>query len=363
MAMMKKTQLYWFCQVFGWSFYIMVNSLFFGLSREPGLREFMVYFFMLPAGIGITHAYRLVILRINILTGKIPAQLLFIIGSSFLLAGLFFLTILLFSALLGLQLGRLEPMYITESVLNFTSIFWLWSVIYFAFQYFQNYKRSEINALRYLAASRQSELENLRAQLNPHFIFNCLNSIRALIDESPTSAKKAVTTLSSILRNTLVSGRSREITIADELSLVEDYLALEKIRYEERLEFRIEISAELRQMLIPPFLIQSQVENAIKHGLSQHPGKCEIEITGSESQGKLHISVSNTGALKSDKPETGIGLSNSAQRLSLLYGPEASIRLDAVQGRVIVMIEIPSERTRKQDTNETLAQLHESNNN
>ena len=338
---LKKTQLYWLCQVLGWSFYIIINSVFFGMGRDPGAREFLVYFLMLPAGIGITHAYRLLAIRIGILSRQIPAQLVFIVAFSLLKAVVFFGAILLFSRLAGLQLFPIDAVYMIESVLNFTSIFWLWNVIYFGFRYFQNYKLSEINALRYLAASRQSELDNLKAQLNPHFIFNCLNSIRALIDENPHRAKTAVTTLSAILRNTLITGRSREITVADELSLVNDYLMLEKIRYEERLEYSIDVPKDLMQRMIPPFIIQSQVENAVKHGLSRQPGRCNIAVTASDDGDWLTLTVTNTGTLGTAEPLTGVGLRNSAQRLRLLYGRQASIDVAQDGAMVRVTVRIP----------------------
>ena len=163
--------------------------------------------------------------------------------------------ILALSKAFGLALVDLTPVEVFESVINFAVIFCLWNVIYFGFQYFQNYKRSEINSLRYLAASRESELNNLKSQLNPHFIFNCMNSIRALIDENPGKAKTAVTQLSNILRNTLLIDKSKEILLKDELMLVRDYLNLEQIRYEERLCYEFKIQEEVMNVFIPPFII------------------------------------------------------------------------------------------------------------
>jgi two-component system, LytTR family, sensor kinase len=355
----KKQQLYWFCQVFGWSFYIIVNSVFFGLSREPGSRELLVYFLMLPAGIGITHVYRLLLLRLGILKKKIPAQLAFIVVSSFIKAFLFFLAIVSLSSVSGIQFAGLTPVYVVESVLNFTSIFWLWNVIYFGFQYFQNYKLSEINALRYLAASRKSELDNLKAQLNPHFIFNCLNSIRALIDENPPKAKTAVTTLSAILRTTLDTGRHREIPLKVELALVNDYLGLEQIRYEERLEYVVNVADSLMEWQIPPFIIQAQVENAVKHGLSKRPGKCVIRVDLSQQGKDLHIAVCNTGTLLPDHQGTGVGLTNSSQRLRLLYGQNASISISQKDTDVCVDVRIPpAGATESHQTNTPIYESH-----
>jgi two-component system LytT family sensor kinase len=359
---LKKSQLYWLCQVFGWSFYIIVNSIFFGLSREPGAGEYLVYFLMLPAGIAISHAYRALILRLDILSRPIPMQLVYIVVFSFVKGIVFFLAILLLSKISGLQLSGMSAVFVFESIINFTSIFWLWNVIYFGFQYFQNYKLSEINALRYLAASRQSELDNLKAQLNPHFIFNCLNSIRALVDENPLKAKKAVTTLSTILRNTLLIGKNKEIPLREEVSLVKDYLHLEKIRYEERLEYSFNITESLENCMIPPFILQAQVENAVKHGISKLSGNGIISIKAEHIGSGLQLMVSNTGRLNNSKPLTGVGLRNSAQRLELLYGPQSLITMHENNGRVEVRIFIPAEKITmlEESSNELITQANES---
>ncbi len=339
--MLKKSNIYWYCQIIGWSFYIIINTLYFGLVANPGFREYLVYVFMLPTGIGITHLYRHYLIRNNILNLKIPAQLLYMVVFSFLKSLFFYLVMQLVSVVLSISLSPISAVTVAESVINFAVIFFLWNVIYFGFQYFQNYKRSEINSLRYLALSRESELNNLKAQLNPHFIFNCMNSIRALVDEDPQKAKEAVTQLSNILRNTLLIDKSREIPLREELKLVNDFLNLEKIRYEERLSYEFNISDLAGGCLIPPFIIQSQVENAIKHGISVsiQPGLIVIEA---HTTGEfLMIRVSNTGKLNTNKPETGVGFKNSLQRLELLYGKNASIGISEQNNQVIVTIQIP----------------------
>lgn len=339
--MSKKNQIYWYCQIFGWSFYIILNSIFFGLSSQSSFKEYLIYFLMLPTGIAISHFYRVLVIRLNIFSFKIPTQLAWIVFSSFVKGMLFFAMIMLLSGLFGLSLLELNAISIIESVINFAVIFSLWNVIYFGFEYFQNYKRSEINSLRHLAASRESELKSLKAQLNPHFIFNCMNSIRALIDEDPIKAKLAVTQLSNILRNTLLMDKSKEILLTTEINLVKDYLDLEKIRYDERLKFNLLIADDTLNCLIPPFIIQSQVENAIKHGISKFPGLGYITVESFIKNEELIIQVSNTGKLISQTPLTGIGFKNSAQRLELLYGKEATIKIEELNGLVIIKITIP----------------------
>jgi sensor histidine kinase YesM len=338
---MKKSNIYWYCQIIGWSFYIIVNSVFFGLSYQSSFKEYFIYFLLLPIGIAISHFYRLIIIRQNILDLRISLQLVCIVLFSILKAVVFFLILLSLFVLFGVIDTWPGYVFISESISDFTVVFCLWNIIYFGFQYFQNYKRSEINSLRYLAASRESELNSLKAQLNPHFIFNCMNSIRALIDENPANAKTAVTQLSNILRNTLLMDKSKEIFLKDEIALVKDYLNLEKIRYEERLSYTFEISDAVTSALIPPFIIQSQVENAIKHGISKLPGTGTILIEAFKEQSDLKIRVSNTGKINSQTPLTGVGFKNSIHRLDLLYGAAGKITIDERNDLVVVEITIP----------------------
>lgn len=296
---------------------------------------------MLLAGIAISHSYRSLVKRLNVLELNVPRQITLVLVFSILMANLFFAVIFLLTKAFGVTPIDLNPVSVSEYVINFSVIFCIWNAIYFGFQYFQNYKRVEINSLRYLAATRESELNNLKAQLNPHFIFNCMNSIRALIDENPGNAKAAITRLSNILRRTLQLDKSKEILLKDELSLVKDYLDLEQVRYEERLHYRFDIQEEVLSCMIPPFIIQSQVENAIKYGISKIPGNGTIVIDAYKSENNLRIKISNSGKLSADVGGTGVGFSNSAQRLELLYGERGKIEMKQADDLVIVSINIP----------------------
>lgn len=296
---------------------------------------------MFIAGIAISHGYRSLVIKLDVLSKRISYQLIFIVVFSFLKATLFFLVIVSQWFIIGYDISSLSTVKIAEHILNFSGVFSVWNIIYFGFHYFQNYRKAEINSLRYLAASRESELKSLKAQLNPHFIFNSMNSIRALIDEDPVRAKTAVTRLSNLLRNTLVLERNREISIEQELQLVKDYLDLEKIRYEERLNVDITIEKDLYHQLIPPFLIQTQIENAIKHGISKLPGPGKIVLEGFKRDGKMIIKIGNTGKLNTVEPLTGVGFKNSIQRIELLYGKNAAITIQELNDWVIVEIALP----------------------
>ncbi|MGZ4090499.1 MAG: sensor histidine kinase, partial [Bacteroidia bacterium] len=188
---------------------------------------------------------------------------------------------------------------------------------------------------------RESELNNLKAQLNPHFMFNSMNSIRALIDEDPDRAKTAVTKLSNILRTTLLLNKNKLIPLREEINLVKEYLDLEHIRYEERLSYNFKVAEDVMDVMIPPFIIQAQVENAVKHGISKVPGNGMITIEAFTLLDVLKIKVSNTGKISSEKPLTGVGFINSIQRLELLYGTAGQIFISEVNNLVVVDINIP----------------------
>lgn len=337
----SRSKIYWYSQLFGWSFYVLVNLIFFGLKYQSSYKDYVIYFLSLPIGIGITHIYRSFVIRKEILERKLPSQIFFVLVFSLIKAFVFFVFINLIPVSTGFVKGELRFVNIIEIILNYSVIFFLWNVIYFGFKYFQNYRRSEINALRYHAASKESELNSLKAQLNPHFMFNSMNSIRALIDEDPLKAKDAVTKLSNILRNTLLMNKSKVITLWEEINLVKEYLELEKIRYEERLNYSFKIEESTYECKIPPFIIQSQVENAIKHGISKFPGNGKIIIEAFTLGEFLKIKVSNTGKISSEKPLTGVGFTNSLQRLELLYGNAGKIFISEVNDLVVVDINIP----------------------
>src|SRR5690606_29434924 len=167
---------------------------------------------------------------------------------------------------------------------------------YFLYYFLDNYNSS----LRFQAATNEIKLNQLRNQLNPHFIFNALNSVRALVDEDPQKAKLAITQLSNILRYSLVMDKHQVIDFADEITTVSDYLNLESIRFEERLRVNYAIEEDAYDYKIPPMMLQTIVENAIKHGISNLIRGGIIEINCSIGlTNDLYIRVKNSGQLKS----------------------------------------------------------------
>lgn len=180
--------------------------------------------------------------------------------------------------------------------------------------------------LELAASNKESELKNLRSQLNPHFLFNSLNSIRALVDLDPVKAKTGITTLSNLLRQSLMLGRENQVTLDRELEMVKNYLDLEKIRFEERLMIDWQVDEGLKEFKVIPFSIQMMVENAIKHGISNLKEGGIVRIIAKENDKHIELIVENSGKLGSHT-DLGVGIQNIRQRLQLQYGNTAKFVL------------------------------------
>jgi two-component system, LytTR family, sensor histidine kinase AlgZ len=207
-----------------------------------------------------------------------------------------------------------------------------------------NHRRSaEMEALRLELIAQTSQFQALRSQLNPHFLFNCLNSLRELIDEDRNRAKRVVELLSALLRYTLQADRVETVSLKEELGAVEDYLALEKVRFEDRLRTRFDIAPQSLDARLPPMLLQTLAENGVKHGIARLSAGGELVVVTQVLEGNLRIEVTNTGKLSdATLGSSAIGLGNARERLRLMYGDSASLRLaPAGESKVRAEVVIP----------------------
>lgn len=219
-----------------------------------------------------------------------------------------------------------------------------WSLIYFTWSYIENNRSRIITQLQLQNDMQELELKSMRSNLQPHFIFNSLNSIRALVKEDPEASREAITKLSKILRSS-ISTKENSITLDEELKLVENYLHLEKIRFEERLQYEFEIAAKTRPLLVPPMLLQNMVENAVKHGISLTENGGTIWISSEIDGDLIRISIKNEGKINEENKlkGTGFGMSSSQKRLQHLYPDAPNITMKETDGpHVIVEICIPN---------------------
>jgi len=341
---MKRAQVYILCQVAGWYSHAALNILFTRLSGPITLGPILLYLWGALAGILTTHGLRAFIRRQQWLRLS-PLRALPRVAAASLVDGLIITALVTagwpfaygWAALRTAGYGWILPVVAIWSITVF-----LWEVIYFGVHYFENFQRSEVEKLRLAVVAKDSQLRSLISQVNPHFIFNCLNSLRAMIVEDPARAQGMVTELSNILRYSLQSGRTETVPLEAELEAVTAYLKLEAIRLEERLRVHIAVDPESLETRIPPMLLQTLVENGIKHGVARLPGGGEISVDSQVESRAVKIQVRNSGQLREDAGSTRLGLENARERLRLLYGNAASLVLRNYDGNsVVAEISIP----------------------
>ncbi|MEP1032099.1 histidine kinase [Ekhidna sp.] len=218
--------------------------------------------------------------------------------------------------------------------------FSLWTAVYLIIYFFRNYKKEEVEKWQLQTAVKDAELIALKAQINPHFLFNALNNIRALILEDHMKARDMVSHLSELLRYSIQFNDNEKVTIDDELEIVNKYLELESIHYENRLHYEILSNKDLGKCRIPPMLIQLMAENAVKHGISQIKNGGDILISVDKEGKNLVLEVSNTGKLKKNVGG-GIGLKNATDRIRILFDSEPDLELTQQGNMVRSRLKLP----------------------
>ncbi len=342
--MLNKKKLYWFSQIAGWLIYVVFIAIF-NILTGNNLSAELVYSLLAIylIGLSVSHGFRMFIIRLNWMRFNIPRLIPRILLGN-IIAGIvvYLLKLIIIEIIILQSFDGFRFIDAFADIMNWTFIFLIWSLLYFLFHFITNYRKEEIKNLKWQAAKNEIELNKLKSQLNPHFIFNSMNSIRALINENPTLAKEAITQLSNVLRNSLLMGKQKVIPLNEEMKLVNDYLSLEKTRFEERLIITKNIEMESENFLVPPLMIQTLVENGIKHGTSKLPEGGRLEINTSIVDEKLVIVIYNSGEYKqAELSDTGFGIVNTVQRLKLLYGEKASFEIKNENDKVKTTLIIP----------------------
>lgn len=346
---MKKRRLYWTLQFIGWMLYAVINLIFLSINIVGNEADFikqqqLEIIIQTPILFLLSHV---LLRRISIKRGWLKKDftkvILKVIGLLLLMSVL--ATVILHSLYLLFVPIEFNFEWVSKlllETLTFLVLYIFWASIYFLYHYLDSNNKS----LKFEAAVNEMQLNQLKSQLNPHFIFNALNSMRALVDENPSKAKIAITQLSNILRKSLIMDKLRVVDFNDELNTVKDYLALESIRFEERLKVKYNIDKNSDNFQIPPMMMQTLIENAIKHGVSKLIKGGIVELRTFVKEFILIIEIRNSGQLVNGvvkKPKQGgYGLANTKQRLKLIYGGEASFRIFNENDKfVITEVKIP----------------------
>jgi len=342
-----KERLYVLCQTGGWMFFLVMQMVFIALFRqkaapsESTLEEIVLSLVRVFAeGLLITHYARIYLTR----WGWKELGWRRLLPRVLLMAGA--MSTVWTVVGYGVDFGLLQVDYSSKyplwllclsSLVNGTVVMTGWLCIYFFYHLFERLNRLQVEQLQLAATVKEAELRALKSQVNPHFLFNSLNSLRALIDEDAPRAREAVTRLANMLRYSLQSGQQETVPLEEEIRIVEDYLALEQIRHENRLRVRWDVAENVRAgiLTVPPMLLQTLVENAVKYGISSRREGGELVISARFEGAALNIRVTNPGDLSAPASpaaaragsSTGVGLRNASERLKLLFGERAALTL------------------------------------
>lgn len=203
-------------------------------------------------------------------------------------------------------------------------------------------RTQELEKERALKLVSQARLASLESKLHPHFLFNTLNSISALISEDPLLADKMVQRLSSLLRTSLDACEQNSMSLDEEINLVTNYLEIEKVRFRERLRYSIDVKPEIISFQVPPLILQPIVENSVKFAVSPKPEGGEIKISARLRRDEMIIEVWDDGdGFELDTVPRGHGLDNLQSRLAVLFGEKASLSVNSDGGGTSVFVSIP----------------------
>lgn len=347
---LSKISAYWWCQIIGWGGNAMMNFFFAWTFNRAITSAFIIRSFIIVSlGLLLTHLMRWIILRYNVLQKTFDKQIIYFftitVGFSFLYSLIsltFFKSFNLFAA--EQKVYSFSRLFIGSTLNAFVTLL-VWNLIYFIFHYVERVRNQQLDALQMQSVVKELELKTIKAHINPHFIFNSLNGIRAMIDENPERARRAITELSNILRSSMQADNLETVPFEKELAIVKDYLALEQMRFEERLHVNFDIDEDTLQMPIPPMMLQNLVENAIKHGISKNVAGGTIKISSKFEDDHHVLVVRNTGRLNGNINPDGFGISSTQSRLKLLFGKDADFSIsenngNEVEAKVMMPVEL-----------------------
>lgn len=338
--MKNRASAYWWCQLGGWSAYIIVYTFFYLTIRTKAF-EYFYHVLILDALVGftITHSMRMMFKKTKLLSLPLKQQIVYVVFSTLFFAFSWAFIVVFAESQLGWEMQQMQEYSIINKTIR-TSLgcflfLAIWNLIYFAYHFVLKSRQEQLDKIRLESVVKELELKTIKAHINPHFIFNALNSIRALVDENPGRARTAITELSNILRSSMQAEKAETTPLERELNIVKDYLALEHIRFEDRLRVEYQIDEDTLDQPVPPMMLQTLVENAIKHGISKQVDGGSIKIISDFRDDQHELIVQNTGKLNGSYNHDGFGLASTQNRLKLLYGSKASFQINDKNGNLV----------------------------
>lgn len=338
-----QTTSFWPIQLSFWFFVALINFVLQYVIGLPVFVQFMNIIAMALGGLLITTSFRYYLKKRNYNFNWTTGQFIrFLLSSAALQA----ICWLLFVMLIWLPFRvtyKVSYLALAGNLIPFFTLALIWNLIYLGYHLLAKYHEAGIARWKLESDLQKAQLAALKEQINPHFMFNALNNIRALVLENPIMARDMITNFSTLFRYALQHSEDKEVKLADELSILNQYLQLLKIQYEDKLQYTIDAEELLMNEQIPPMVLQMLVENAIKHGIGATNQAGEIRIHIHKPSRELLLEVSNTGQFEPSQGTTdnlGIGLQNIKERLQLLHGDQAKLRIQSENNLVTVSISL-----------------------
>ncbi|WP_315819924.1 sensor histidine kinase [Paraflavitalea speifideaquila] len=346
--MAKRNSYYWLCQIGGWGL-VGLSMLFYAFTFKEEISNAYLYRILIyvVSGIVSTHILREFLKRTNWLLLPIE-KMVTRLGAAVIITSILYGLLVLgaYEVFKFENKNKLDfSTRLFANVLNIGIFMIPWILLYYFYHYIEKSRRQQVDTLKLESLVKELELKTIKSHINPHFIFNALNSIRALIDENPNRARNAITELSNILRSSMQAEKLETVPFEKELNIVKDYLALEYIRFEDRLSIEYQIDEDTLDQPVPPMMLQTLVENAIKHGIGKQVSGGIVKVISDFKNDFHELVVLNSGSLNGHYNGDGFGLSSTKNRLQLLFGEKANFEIkqvDAglVEARILIPVEI-----------------------
>lgn len=342
---MNSQRTYWLCQLAGWFGMVTIETInyTFFIVGKFSVNYFWEFVRYAVIGIIATHIYRHLLKHTHFFEKKTIQLWLYAFLSTFIIAAVLALVNFLPSMLQSFSgfIKQVRFVDVAGTIINWGRYVGVWVIIYFMYKLLQQNNAIQQEKLLIENLAKTTELELLKTQLNPHFLFNALNSIKALVIINPEQCRDAIVKLSELLRFTLQYGKERLIPIKDEMEEVEKYLELEKLRFGKRLTSTYEIDGNTLSQTLPPAIVLTLAENAVKHGVARQMGDVFIHIKTSITNDHLEIEVRNNGIYQPSH-SNGIGLKHISKRLEEIYNNQAVFSIVQSDANVVATIKTPA---------------------
>lgn len=341
-----RNRLFWILQIFGWLSYLALILVTFWVRGSLTKAELKGFTTAIAISFLVTLSLRLFYRKIRIRDHSVSSLSFRVFALAFLGGNITIWMTVLIERLFFRMVVQAHSMtfkYYLALVVSWVIPIIGWSALYFGIKFWQEWMIQKEKANKAYALAQTAQLQMLRYRMNPHFLFNALNSIRALISEDKASAKSMVTELSDFLRYSLVSRNYANVPFRDELESIRHYFNIQKMRYENKLNVSFDIEPAAEEFPIPSFLLHPLVENAVKHGLRTSPLPLKVRICARVHKGILQIEVINSGSwVESSDQErlnaVSTGLDNIRRRLADAYAEEHHLEILEKEGSVHVRL-------------------------